>query len=629
MRRLKYFVSANRGLIRNTLVCTALLLLTTGDAFAADAKRVLVLHAFGHAYSPWSDMAGSFRAELISKAPAPIDLYEVSLDTERARGAQDEKPFIEYIHALLRGRKPDLLVPVGAPAVFFVQRHRAELFPATPMLIIGADRRRIVDGSLTPDDAAVLLDLDLAAYVRNIMRLRPEVKNIAVIVGNSNVERYWTTELRKDFQQFSDRVDFTWFNDLAFSEILAHAAAMPPQSAIFHFLLSEDAKGIPYTEDRALEALREVASAPLFGMGDYEMGRGVVGGPLMQTNILGRQGALTALRMLNGEKSKSIETPAVVFGAPIYDWRELRRWSISESLLPAGSIVLFREPTPWQQYHWEILLAAAIITVQSLLIGYVLVQCRRRRAAEADAAEQREEVAHLTRVSVLGELSGAIAHEISQPLTAILSNAQAALELLEHKSPDLAEIRDAISDIVHEDNRAGDVIERLRCLLKKGEHKSEVVDLNELVKATITLLKSELIGRNIEVTTDLATDLPRSWGDPVQLQQVLLNLFMNAMDAMASTQDALRRIKVSTRLDENAAAEVRIRDRGHGIKAEDQAELFKPFYTSKEHGLGLGLSICSTIVQAHRGVLRLFNHPDRGAIAVLSLPTDEQLVAAK
>src|SRR5262249_48640529 len=143
-----------------------------------------------------------------------------------------------------------------------------------------------------------------------------------------------------------------------------------------------------------------------------------------------------------------------------------------------------------------------------------------------------------------------------------------------------------------------------------------------------TLLHSELIGRNIEMATDLASDLPRSWGDPVQLQQVLLNLFMNAMDAMVLTKDGLRRIKVSTRLAKDGAVEVRIRDRGHGIKPEHHAELFKPFYTSKEHGLGLGLSICSTIVQAHCGVLRLFNHPDRGAVAVLSLPAGEQLVAA-
>jgi C4-dicarboxylate-specific signal transduction histidine kinase len=156
-----------------------------------------------------------------------------------------------------------------------------------------------------------------------------------------------------------------------------------------------------------------------------------------------------------------------------------------------------------------------------------------------------------------------------------------------------------------------------------------VVDLNELVKSTITLLHSQLIGRNIEVETDFARGLPQTWGDPVQLQQVLLNLFLNAMDAMVSTKEPLRRVKVSTCLSKDGAVEVRIRDRGHGIKPENQAKLFKPFYTSKEHGLGLGLSICSTIAQAHGGALSLVNHPDRGAVAVLLLPAHKQAVAAE
>ena len=212
----------------------------------------------------------------------------------------------------------------------------------------------------------------------------------------------------------------------------------------------------------------------------------------------------------------------------MFDWRQMQRWAISESRLPPGSIVQYREPNAWEQYRWQIALTAAVLAAQTFLIVYVLIQNRRRRVAEAETAEQRLEVAHLMRVSVLGELSGAIAHEINQPLTAILSNAQAALHLLARQSPDLEEVRDALNDIVHEDNRAGDVIARLRNLLEKGERKTEPVDLNELVTSTIALLNSELIGRRIEVETDLASRLPATFGDPVQLQQELLNLFMNA-----------------------------------------------------------------------------------------------------
>jgi C4-dicarboxylate-specific signal transduction histidine kinase len=256
-------------------------------------------------------------------------------------------------------------------------------------------------------------------------------------------------------------------------------------------------------------------------------------------------------------------------------------------------------------------------------LGGIFVDVTDQKLAETEAALQRQEIAHLMRVSVLGELSGSIAHEINQPLTAILSNAQAALRLLSQKSPDLEEIRDALQDIVQEDNRAGEVIRRLRQLLKKGERKFESVNINDLVRSTAVLLHNELIGREISLRFDLENRLFPTSGDSVQLQQVLLNLVMNGMDAMASTPANQRDILISTRGMDSGSVEVRVKDRGHGIRPLENNRLFEPFYTTKEHGLGLGLAICSTIIQAHGGQLTLLNDARGGAIAMFSLPSLE------
>jgi PAS domain S-box-containing protein len=713
-----------------------------------------LLHAFGHAYSPWSDMAGRFRAELIRNSAEPIHIFEVSLDTARTQDPQDEGPFVEYIRALVADRKLDLIVPIGAPAAFFMQRHRLALFPTTPMLIVGADVRRIPPTALTENDAAVLVQVDIPAYLENILRLRPETTDVAVVVGNSPVERFWKSESLRAYQPFAGRVNITWYNDLTFDEMLRRAATMPPQSALLWYMLAEDAAGVPYLQDRPLDAMREVANVPIFGVGDHQLGRGIVGGPLLQTGTLGREAAAVALRILNGEAPGGTIHPPVPHGAPMYDWRELRRWNISETLLPPGSIVQYHEASVWGQYHWYIAAAAAALLAQSVLIGFVFLQNRRRRTAEASLKEseermrftaasanvglwqfdrasnelwatghcramfglnedvpltrdtflaaihpedretaivslreawtadqsavhdvrvvrpdgqvrwvsvrarvhadergapsqlsgtfvditeqkvaeseatlQRQEVAHLMRVSVMGELSGAIAHEINQPLTAIQSNAETGLDLLAEASPDLAEVREVFQDIVHDNRRASEVIQRLRNLLKKGEKRSESIDVNDLVNATLELLNSELIGRRISLKLDLATELPPTLGDPVQLQQVLLNLVMNAMDAMESTPIAQRFVTITTQAAQEGTVEVLVKDRGPGIVGEDRP--FEPFYTTKTHGLGLGLTICSTIVEAHSGTLTLVNGDDGGAVAGLSLPAQDMLIAAE
>ena len=246
-----------------------------------------------------------------------------------------------------------------------------------------------------------------------------------------------------------------------------------------------------------------------------------------------------------------------------------------------------------------------------------------RKSAEAEAALQRQEIAHLMRVSMLGELSGSLAHELTQPLTAILSNAQAAKLVLAHDAPDLQEVSEVLDDIITEDSRAGEVIHRLRGLLKKDASEYEVVDLNDLINSTLRLLHSELINRRITINSDQARPLHSVLGDPVQLQQVLINLLINAMDAIEEMSPSRRTITVSTSMTDDGSIEVRISDRGTGLPVAGRQYAFPPFHTTKKRGLGLGLSICSSIIKSHRGMLSLQNNADEGATANFSLPSQK------
>jgi two-component system sensor kinase FixL len=251
----------------------------------------------------------------------------------------------------------------------------------------------------------------------------------------------------------------------------------------------------------------------------------------------------------------------------------------------------------------------------------VAVDITKRKQAEEQAARHRNEMAHLSRVSTLGELSGSLAHELSLPLTAILSNAQAAQRVLAHGGADLAEVQEILNEIVSEDKRAGEVIRRLRLWLKKGEVRQHSLRINEVVEDVLKLIHSDLVNQHVTVDIELARTLPTVTGDPVQLQQVLLNLVVNGCDAMADCNTQERRLLIRTGIENgNSAVIVSVIDGGGSIPEEKMEQIFESFFTTKEEGMGLGLSVCRTIIAAHRGKLWATNNPDRGATFHFSLP---------
>lgn len=302
--------------------------------------------------------------------------------------------------------------------------------------------------------------------------------------------------------------------------------------------------------------------------------------------------------------------------------RERVRAGIAAAQAGSADLALeCRIPNPDGSPRWIALTGRAgrgALDAAPVLHGVALDVTARRRL-EREAAQQRDELAHLSRVSLLGELSGSLAHELNQPLMAIMGNAQAALRYMDQDPVDLAELRGILDDIVDNDRRAGEIIRRLRAMLRKEPADHRPLELNTVVREVLAMVHSDLVARDVAVELQLQAQLPLVLCDRIQMQQVVLNLLMNACDALAGAGGE-RRIGVETATAGEADVALRVVDRGAGIAAGDLERVFEPFVTSKAAGMGLGLAVCRTIVAAHGGRVWATSSIDRGTTFHVTLP---------
>jgi C4-dicarboxylate-specific signal transduction histidine kinase len=283
------------------------------------------------------------------------------------------------------------------------------------------------------------------------------------------------------------------------------------------------------------------------------------------------------------------------------DWRALQRWEIKPNRLPAGTVIEYRPHTVWETHRALILFTVTILVAQALTIAGLLVQRRHRQRAEAELLRQRTELAHVARVSTMGQLASALTHELHQPLGAILRNAEAAEIFLQASQPNLDEVRAILTDIRRDDRRAVNVISRMRGLYKRQNLTMGKLDLRELVDDTVALAQADIKQRDVRMALHLPSHLPPAQGDRVHLQQVLLNLILNGMDAMNSIPKSKRSLAVRVAETKNGNLSVSVSDCGTGIAPNDAASVFEPFFTTKSNGMGMGLAISRTIIEAHGG----------------------------
>ncbi|MCW5559254.1 MAG: hypothetical protein KIT22_15665, partial [Verrucomicrobiae bacterium] len=352
---------------------------------AADSpRRVLLVHSFGRDFAPFNEVSAQFRTELARRSPEPVEFLDASLEMARFDGVERDEALLEFLAAIFQDRAPDLVAPVGGPAAQFCLRHRPALFPQAPLLALGMDKRRLEEIGVAGDACTVGVDVDLGPLLKNVMEVLPETREVFVLMGTAPLEQFWEGELKKEWPGMAPGITFHWLSGQSLEQMVETVHRLPPRSVVFAGIVNRDAAGIPHVQENALSAIRNASSAPIFGYQDAQLGLGIVGGRLFPMGQAGVAGAEAAVKLLAGVPASMVGGRFLPLNPPVFDARELRRWGLPESALPAGSTLHFREPSLWEAHRTAVLVAAAVTTVQTALI--LLLLAARRRAQEMDAS---------------------------------------------------------------------------------------------------------------------------------------------------------------------------------------------------------------------------------------------------
>jgi PAS domain S-box-containing protein len=717
----------------------------SGTAQAAESKRVLLIHSFGNATPQARAVSIAFETRLAEKMGGQVDLDQLSLDMGRYPDRDSQEAIVDYLLKRQAKWHPDIVVTMAAPAAIFVATYRDRLFPEAPIVYTSLDRRLLPPGALDKNAVYIGQEFHIPGWIEDMVQIAPATKNIEVVVGATPLERNWQEAFQKAAEPFAGRIKFTYYSDLPFAQILERVAKLPPDSYIFLLVFLRDASGVTRNTDEALQRLHEVANAPINSIFIHQLGQGIVGGRLYQSDRIGQEAADAAIRILAGEPASSFPPVQIDPLPPRYDWRELQRWKINEKLLPPGSTVLFREPTGWERYRAWIVGGLLLFILQALLITGLLANLVKRHRAErslteseqrfqnvADTApvliwmsgsrkegvffskgwleftgrtmdqelgegwlegvhaddlahclevcgtafEKREpftiefrlrrkdgeyrwvldtgtprfeagafvgyigsclditerrqgeldhqlqttELARVGRVALMGELAASLAHEVNNPLGAMVANASAGQRLLAHGHLASDELRELFTDIVTDGHRAREVIQSIRNMVRKTEATHSLVDLKNLIRDLIRIVRADALARKITVVTEVDENVGPVTGDRVQLLQVMLNLTMNAFEALSVLRTESRRVVISAAGDAGGGVCLKVRDRGPGFPGGISEQLFEPFFSTKAEGTGMGLAIARSIIEAHGGTLSAANCDGGGACFTVCLP---------
>ena len=612
-------------LVRLVFVVAALCVVATPPRAADRETRVLVLNGTDP-YLPAFRVINSSMRETLAKDPTRrFQFFAETLDAHRFAFGKFEQDFLTLLVNKYQGVEIDVVVAATPSALDFANRHRDRLWPNAWVFFHGITAPALENVSLRDRTAGVIVRRNMGGTVDLARRLQPDARRLLVVSGVAELDKEVANEARKALATLPESLKVEYVLGLPQTELMELMAREPASSIVLYLTQFRDRDGRPYATRDVLSAISAVSPAPIYSISDTYLGYGVAAGIVESFHS---RGIVIAERLLQLAAGAPIPVFSDVPDQCAADARALRRWSLDERNLPEGCEVRFREFSIWREYRWPILGTLAVVLFQAALIAWLLFEHQGRRVAEQELRRRLLEVIHLNRAATASGLSASVAHDLNQPLGAILSNAEAAELYLRTDPPNIQRVEHILANIRRDNERAAQIIRHFRGLVKKDDAlELQEFDVNDVVRNALNILESEASKRGVALTANYAEGALPVRADLVQMQQVILNLAMNGMDAMQSCAPGAGKMWIQTALTDKSEAEVLVANSGTGIPADKLNQIFDTFYTTKRLGTGLGLSIARTIVETYGGKIWAENRPSGGAAFRFTLPLAKGLPA--
>ena len=606
------------------IILSAILFVTFSSPGLAQEKKArtcVMFFSYSASMGAYQNMLDGFNETFIQPLNGPVSIVTEYLDLGRTNDESYGRSIVEMYNHKYNDNGIDLIIAVGPGILPFLKKAGLKMLKNSPLILVDifTSQADSVDNTSQVNSLPIYLKYNyFNKSLNTICELFPDRRSVYCVNGNGGLDSYYKSILKATQENYRGTHKFIDITSISIDSTLHKISQLPQESIVVIVSYSEDINGLPFTTPEAANLISKISKVPFFILGSdsFPKDGGAIGGYVINYTNVGREFGKAANQIIRGTDPKSIKVNLPGFYQYIFDWRELKRWNLVDSkAIPEQSTFLNQDHSFFSEYKWYIFGVLVFMTFQTLVIIYLVRAYRAQKMVKQQMLENQDmlnKIVREDRLSKMTVLTASLSHELNQPLTAILSCAQAGMRFLDSDKLDRKQAKEIFENIIEDDKRAGGIISGVRSLMKLEIREKENVMVNSLVNETLDIMRNEISRHGVKIITKLDNGPIFVFADKIQLQQVLLNFLRNSIDAMEKSNPDDKKIEVMMKLVDDSVT-VSVRDSGPGIDKSILDKIFNPFVTTDKAGFGIGLAVSRAIIQDHRGEIWAENMPDGGA----------------